>query len=144
MTIVRDPDGNRMVIETSRPIGERKRMEDELRERAEQLTVADRAKNQFLAMLGHELRNPLAPLTNAAEILKRAPASGEGLESLRDTIVRQVNAIARMVDDLLDVARVTGHKLELRKAVVDIRPILSHAVEAALSEFEHRNQEMSV
>jgi two-component system CheB/CheR fusion protein len=144
MMLVVDPEGHRMVIETSRPIGERKRMEHALRERAEQLASADRAKNEFLAMLGHELRNPLAPLRNAAEILRQSTNPDPALLSVRNMIVRQVNSMARMVDDLLDVARITGHGLDLRKSIVDLSSVIGHAVETARLEFERRNQILSV
>jgi signal transduction histidine kinase/ActR/RegA family two-component response regulator len=144
MVLARDPDGNRVVIETNRPITERKRMEQTLRERAEQLTNDDRAKNEFLAMLGHELRNPLAPLRNAAEILKQSSTKEPILASVRDMIMRQVNAMARMVDDLLDVARITGHTLELRRSVVDLGSVIKHSVEMAQPEFERRDQKLSV
>jgi len=144
MVLARDPDGNRVVIETNRPITERKRMEQTLRERAEQLTNDDRAKNEFLAMLGHELRNPLAPLRNAAEILKQSSTKEPILASVREMIMRQVNAMARMVDDLLDVARITGHTLELRRSVVDLGSVIKHSVEMAQPEFERRDQKLSV
>jgi two-component system CheB/CheR fusion protein len=143
MVLARDPDGTRVVIETNRPVTERKQMERALRERAEQLTQADRAKNEFLAMLGHELRNPLAPLRNVAEILKHSAASQKALDSVREVIVRQVDAMARMVDDLLDVSRVTEHHLELRKATVDLGSILTHAAETARPEMQRRNQTLT-
>ena len=144
MTLVRDPDGNRMVIETSRPITERKRMEQALRERADQLASADRAKNEFLAMLGHELRNPLAPLRNAAEILRQSTTPHSALANIHALIIRQVNSMARMVDDLLDIARVTGHALELRRSIVELSSIVGHAVETARPELERRNQTLAV
>jgi two-component system CheB/CheR fusion protein len=87
------------------------------------LASADRAKNEFMAMLGRELRKPLAPMRNAAEILRQSPNPDPALVSVRNMIVRQMNSMARMVDDLLDVARITGHGLDLRKSIVDLSSV---------------------
>ena len=129
MVLAQDPDGNRLVIEASRPISERKRMEQELRRRADELLAADRAKDEFLAMLAHELRNPLAALRNAAEIFKKKELPDPALASIRDVMGHQVANMARMVDDLLDVARLAGGRLELRKAVVDLSTVIEGAIE---------------
>jgi len=144
MVLARDADGNRLVIEASRPITERKRMEQELRRRADELLAADRAKDEFLAMLAHELRNPLAALRNAGEIFRRTQLPDASLASIRDVIGHQVGNMARMVDDLLDVARLTGRGIELRKSVVDLLSVIKGAIEMTRPEFAGRNQTLSV
>ena len=144
MVVVRDPDQRRMVIEANRPITERKQREEMLRRRAEELAAADRTKNEFLAMLAHELRNPLAPLRNAIELL-RAPAPDEGVVNLsKDIIFRQTQNLTRMVDDLLDVSRVTQGKINLRKRPVELTVVLKQATDLCRHEVESRNQTLSL
>ena len=100
----------------SQDITERKRLEDNLRGLAADLSEADRRKNEFLAMLAHELRNPLAPISNAVRALRlggrrrRSAALG-----VRTCCERQVSQMSRLVDDLLDMSRITRGKIELRK-----------------------------
>ena len=106
----------------SRNITERRRVEHALRE-------ADRRKDEFLATLAHELRNPLAPIRNSLEILKRADDDVELLRRSRDTIERQLGHMVRLVDDLLDVSRITRDKIELRRSRVELKTVLSQAVE---------------
>ncbi len=99
------------------------------RKHAEQaLQQADRAKDEFLATLAHELRNPLAPLKNAAELLRHPAAKPAWC---RDVIERQVNHLSRLIDDLLDVSRIARDKLELRTQTVDIADVIRSAVEAS-------------
>jgi PAS domain S-box-containing protein len=113
---------------------ERRRAEHALKE-------ADRAKNEFLATLAHELRNPLSPIRNATEILRlRGDASPE-LQWALDVIDRQMQHMTRLVDDLLDISRITMNRLQLRKDRVEIGEILQDAVDsckAHFEEFEHR------
>jgi PAS domain S-box-containing protein len=99
-----------------------KRAEEALRE-------ADRRKDVFLATLAHELRNPLAPICNALEIIRTAEQDRGLLEQARDTLDRQVRQLVRLVDDLLDVNRITRDRLELRKSRVQLDAILRQAVE---------------
>jgi PAS domain S-box-containing protein len=103
-----------------------------LRKRAEEaLREANRRKDNFLAMLAHELRNPLAPIRNATEILRiKGPAEGE-IRVVRDIIDRQVRQMTRLVDDLLDVARITRGKIQLRKEWVDLAAVVGDAIESA-------------
>src|SRR5262249_60081380 len=96
MVLVREPDGRQLVIEATHPITERKQLEESLRERAQELTEADRRKNEFVAMLAHELRNPLAPLRNAAFILKNTSPDGAMQEHVRNIMDRQIQNISRM------------------------------------------------
>jgi signal transduction histidine kinase/CheY-like chemotaxis protein len=107
------------------------RMLEEVERRSSALRAADRRKDEFLATLAHELRNPLAPVTNSVQILKlKAPADAD-IAWARDVIERQVGHMARLLDDLLDVGRITTNKLRLRKSRVDLRPILETAVETS-------------
>ena len=115
-------------------ISERKHAEEALKE-------ADRAKDEFLATLAHELRNPLAPLKNAAELLRNPFAEPAWC---RDVIERQVNHLARLIDDLLDVSRITRDKLEIRKEKVEIGDVIRSAVEASRPMIEGSGQTLLV
>ena len=86
---------------------------------------ADRRKNEFLAMLAHELRNPLAPIRNAVQILRMRGATEPGLEAVRDMIDRQVEQLVRLVDDLLDISRITGGKIQLQMEPVDVAAVIA-------------------
>ena len=88
---------------------------DELKAYAEALTEADRRKDEFLATLAHELRNPLSPIRNGLDILRASPTASKA-EEIRDMMDRQLSHLVRLVDDLLDVSRVSQGKIELRKA----------------------------
>jgi two-component system CheB/CheR fusion protein len=114
-----------------RDITERKHLEHELRQRLFESAEADQQKNEFLAMLGHELRNPLGPMRNALHILKMPAASPPVSERARDVLDRQLQHLVRLVDDLLDVSRIARGKVELRKEVIDLREPVRHACETA-------------
>jgi PAS domain S-box-containing protein len=105
---------------------------------------ADHRKDEFLAMLAHELRNPLAPIRNALHIMKQTGADAAVLERVREMMERQVQHMTRMVDDLLDVSRITRGKIELRKEVVDLASVVERTVEAAGPLIEDRRQELTV
>jgi signal transduction histidine kinase len=110
-------------------LSEYKRLEDSLRRRAAELAEADRRKDEFLAMLAHELRNPLAPIRNAVHILHRqAPLLPESRRPL-EMIERQTQHLARLVDDLLDVSRVTRGKINLQRMPVDLVALTARVVE---------------
>lgn len=101
------------------------------RKRAEQvLHEADRIKNEFLATLAHELRSPLAPMTTALEVMRRSDDDATA-EQARNTLQRQVSHLTRIVDDLLDLSRITRNELELRPAPVDLASIIGQAVETS-------------
>lgn len=114
-----------------RDITERKRLEQELRRRLDELRTADRQKNEFLAMLGHELRNPLAPMRNALQIIRMPDADRDMVNRARDIMERQLQHLVRLVDDLLDVSRIISGKIELRKQLVNIHDVVERAVETA-------------
>ena len=115
----------------SQDVTQRKRMEDDLRKLATDLSEADRRKNEFLATLAHELRNPLAPMSNMVEVLKRADGDRDVLKRARDTVERQLGQLVRLVDDLLDLNRITHDRLELRQKKTDLSSIIQQAVETA-------------
>ena len=98
----------------------------------------------FLAMLGHELRNPLAPIANAVAIMQMEPLASEGLRMCRDVIARQVGQLTRLVDDLLDVGRITHGKVRLEMGPVDVGAVLTEAVEAIEATARERDQALSV
>jgi PAS domain S-box-containing protein len=113
---------------------ERKGMEEALR-------ASDRRKDEFLAMLAHELRNPLAPIRNSTELLLRTTALEPPQRRAVEIIGRQVQQMARMVDDLLDVSRITHGRIELERATVELGTVVAAAVEAAgpaMAERRHR------
>ena len=110
-------------------ITSRKRLEEELRVRVEQLHDTDRRKDEFLATLAHELRNPLAPLRNSLEILKIPRIDAAMIQQTRAMMERQVHHLVRLVDDLLDVSRVMRAKIDLRKEPVELAAIVARAVE---------------
>jgi signal transduction histidine kinase len=106
------------------------RQRDELRAAAEALREADRRKDEFLATLAHELRNPLAPIRNGLQILRIAP-NGEQAEDVREMMDRQVTHLVRLIDDLLDVSRVSQGKIDLRKERIALQSALQAAVEVS-------------
>lgn len=110
--------------------------ETNLRKLAEDLSEADRKKTEFLATLAHELRNPLAPIRTGLEVMRMAIDNPPMLERARGTMERQVNHMVHLVDDLLDVARITSGNIELRKTLVDLKTIVSNAIETSLSVIE--------
>ncbi len=105
---------------------------------------ADRQKNEFLAMLAHELRNPLAPIRNAVQVLQADGASPEQQGWARGVIARQVQQMVRMVDDLLDVSRITRGKIALRTEPLDLASVVADAVESSRPLIQARRHELSV
>jgi PAS domain S-box-containing protein len=110
----------------------------------EQLKTADRRKDEFLAMLAHELRNPLAPVRNAVQIMRvNSPGNAE-TQWAHDVIERQVQQMSRLVDDLLDVSRIARGKIELRRERVAIATAVSNAIEASRPVIERGRHEFSL
>jgi PAS domain S-box-containing protein len=135
----------RDVTERRRTELERERLQKDLVRRVEQLAEADRLKNEFLAMLAHELRNPLAPLRNALRAVRaQGGQSGEGVQELWAIMERQVEALVHLVDDLLDVSRLTRGKIQLRKAPVEVAAIVTRAVETSRPLIDARHHELHV
>ncbi len=109
----------------------------------EALREGDRRKDEFLATLAHELRNPLAPIRNALHLLKYAGGDAHEREAERAMAERQVAHLARLVDDLMDIARITRGKIELRKEVVGLAAIVERAIEAVGSSLQERGHALS-
>ncbi|WP_395738015.1 PAS domain-containing protein [Prosthecobacter sp.] len=125
-------------------ISELKRIEATLADRVADLARADRSKDEFLAMLAHELRNPLAPLRNATELLQTAGASAEDQAQALDTISRQIGNMTRMIDDLLDVARITEGRIELRRQPLRLEAVLTAATTLQRSSCAAQQQELTL
>lgn len=121
-----------------RDITERNRLTAELQQRVGELREADRRKDEFLAVLAHELRNPLAPIRNAVEYLRLKGPQDSETEWCRNVIDQQARQMARLMDDLLDVSRITSNKLELRKARVTLEEVLRDAIETSRPLFDGR------
>jgi signal transduction histidine kinase len=102
------------------------------------LREASRRKDEFLAMLSHELRNPLAPIRNCIHLLERVDPAGEQAARARAVIGRQAEHLARIVDDLLDMTRIARGKIELHRARVDLRTLVAHAAEDVLPMMKQR------
>ena len=111
-------------------ISKRKKLEEDLRQVAEELSESDRRKDQFLAMLAHELRNPLAPIRNAVEILRLMPGDIEAVKSATSLMDRQIAQMVRLVDDLLDVSRISRGKIELRLARVELISAMNEVIDS--------------
>jgi PAS domain S-box-containing protein len=106
----------------------------------QKLREADRRKDEFLATLAHELRNPLAPMRHTLEIFKRVANDGELLQHSFATMERQLEQMVRLIDDLLDVSRITRNRLDIRKGYVDVASVVHHAIDACrplLEEHDH-------
>ncbi|HET9576465.1 MAG TPA: ATP-binding protein [Usitatibacter sp.] len=116
----------------------------EVARRAEALREADRRKDEFLATLAHELRNPLAPLRNALEILRIAGNDPERAARAREMMERQLNQMVRLVDDLLDVSRITTGKLAVRKTVVELQGVVRDALETVRPFIESRQHTLEL
>jgi PAS domain S-box-containing protein len=118
-------------------VTERRRLAGELEARAGDLAVADRRKDEFLAMLAHELRNPLAPLSSALRLLRDPGADRDRVLAIAD---RQTQQLARLVDDLLDASRITQGKIALRPEHVSLAAVVGRAIESARPAIEARGQ----
>ena len=117
---------------------------DDLKRLEEALKDADQRKDQFLAMLAHELRNPLAPISNATQIMRVEGPAGPNFDWSIDVIEDQIKYMTRMVDDLLDVSRITRGKVVLRKELIELREVVELAVDASLPLIQSSNQELTI
>jgi PAS domain S-box-containing protein len=136
--VVPDPQGTPRVMGLVADIGDRRRLERELERRVEELAEADRRKDEFLAMLAHELRNPLAAISNAGLVLGERRGEDSHSAELLGVIGRQIRHLSRLVDDLLDVSRFTHGRIALRKTAVELAPVVEGAVETARPLLEAR------
>jgi two-component system, chemotaxis family, CheB/CheR fusion protein len=142
MIMERDADGSKLVFEVNHSVTERKQMEESLRAQAEELLAADQTRNEFLAVMAHELRNPLSPLTSALEIMRSPGAPTAVVERAWQIMSHQVQNMARLVDDLLDVSRMTHGRIELRKERVDVIAVVNQAIEGNRQLIDSRAQEL--
>ena len=131
--------------DTGRLVGFAKVTRDDTQRRhIEQLEAASRRMEEFLAILAHELRNPLAPIRNAAMIMRLMPITDPNLAWSRDVIDRQVHHLTRLVDDLLDVGRITSGKLQLMREPITVASVIQLAVEAGQPVLDARHQNLVV
>jgi PAS domain S-box-containing protein len=135
---IRDAEGIvRGVVLIFRDISELKKLHQQLQE-------ADRRKDEFLATLAHELRNPLAPLRNALQIMRLAGDNKRAVEQALPVMERQLEQMVRLIDDLLDVSRIARNKLQLRKMRVELAEVVRHAVETARPLIESAGHELTL
>jgi len=141
---IKDQDGRLLALSLmGTDITDRKRLEQTLRNLAADLSEADRRKTEFLAILSHELRNPLAPISNAVRALRSGRNHGT-IQSASEMLERQVGQMVRLVDDLLDMSRITRGKLELRKEQTELAPIVNQAVETLRALYKSTHRELTV
>ena len=133
-----------------RDITDRRRADDERLELESQRSVqaalreADRRKDEFLAMLGHELRNPLAPIGTALQIMRDVPPHDSQAAWARETIARQLHQLTRLVDDLLDISRVTLGKIRLQPEPLDLADVIAGAVDTTLPLIDSFGHQLTV
>jgi PAS domain S-box-containing protein len=125
-------------------ISERMRADQELRRLAADLSDADRRKTEFLATLAHELRNPLAPIRSGLQVMRLAAGNPATMARMQDIMERQLTHMVELVDDLLDVARITRGQVELKTAAVDLKDVLSAAVETSLPQIEASQHQLQL
>lgn len=141
-----DGDGRQPVrlVGIAVDITERKTTEAALREREERLRESDRRKDEFLAVLSHELRNPLAPVRTGLEIIRLTGNSPNAVEQLRAMMERQIAHMVRLIDDLLDVSRITSGKIRLQRQTVELSTLLGTALESARAAIDEKSIELRV
>ena len=129
-----------------RDISERNRMEKKIKQQAEALADESRREDEFLAMLSHELRNPMAPIRSAVHLLKVHERGSENLiqQQAREIIERQVTNLTKLVSDLLEVSRVISGRIRLTLHTIDMNGIVQHAIETAMPLIEQRKHELVV
>ncbi len=125
-------------------ITERKRAEQALRDALQQLADADQRKDEFLAVLSHELRNPLAPIRNSVYVLQRTQPGSEQAQRALAVLDRQAAQLSRLVDDLLDVTRISRNKIKLQCDELDINQLVLHSIEDQRSLFEQADVRLQV
>ncbi|MEW9585169.1 chemotaxis protein CheB [Paraburkholderia sp. DGU8] len=145
LSVLSDAGGNPVAVATTeRDLVDRSASNTLLRERAEQLALADRRKNEFLAMLGHELRNPLAALVSAGDLLTSETAADRQKGWAAGVIQRQGRAMMHLVNDMLDISRITSGNIELNRQTVLLTTIVQSAVEVCQPIVDERRHTLSV
>lgn len=135
-SMVRERAEKLSVLSLVLDVTERKRADEALRRANERLHEVDRAKNEFLAVLSHELRNPLTPIKNSLYILDRATPGGDQSNRAKEVIARQVGHLSRLVDDLLDMTRINSNKVHLQTVRLELNEVVRRTVEDHRSLFE--------
>ena len=142
---IKDRSGQTIGVSSiARNITNAVRMERQLQEQAKQLANEARLKDEFLAMLAHELRNPLAPIRNGIDVLRILPPNGEQAKQILDMMEEQASNVVRLIDDLLDVSRITRGKMELRRQRVALPKIITNAIQTAEPLIQANGHELTV
>ena len=142
---IKDASGKTIGVSAiARDITETVRMDRQLQEQTKQLASEARAKDEFLAMLAHELRNPMAPICNGIDVLRIVPPNGEEAKQVLDMMEEQTHNLVRLIDDLLDVSRVTRGKMELRRQRVALATIITNAIQTAQPLIQAKGHELTV
>jgi PAS domain S-box-containing protein len=145
MRVGDDPESPYGFVKVMRDLTERKLMEERLRTRTEELMAADRRRNEFLAMLSHELRNPLAPIMNAVYLLRELLSSEDPIvREARAMIERQCNHMKQLVDGLLDVSRMALNRIELVKSTVDLGEVVARSIESVSSKVDEGQHALTI
>jgi PAS domain S-box-containing protein len=125
-------------------VTEKKRAEENLHQLAADLSDANRRKMEFLATLAHELRNPLAPVRTGLDLMRMPGKSPQGSSRILDMMDRQVNQMAHLIDDLMDVSRINSGKIVLRTECLDVRDVIANAVESVLAAIESAHHQLDL
>jgi PAS domain S-box-containing protein len=142
---VRDASGHATgVVLAFRDISVRRRLEILEREQRDAMVTAERRKDEFLALLAHELRNPIAPIANALQLMALRPLGPAELDELREIMTRQVQQLQRLVDDLLEIARITSGRFALHPATIDLGAVVRAAVDTSRPLIEAAGHTLSV
>jgi PAS domain S-box-containing protein len=142
-SILRDEQGRMLsALSIALDVTDRKRLEESLREHTQRLEAADRRKDEFLAMLGHELRNPLAPIRNAVQLMKLETDREIDLHWVREIIERQTRRLERMVDDLLDVARIRKGQLKIALQPQPLRYLVLESIVTLKPSIDEKRQRL--
>jgi PAS domain S-box-containing protein len=142
---LRNNDGKvREWIGSCKDIEKEKQLEEDVQQSMHKISLANKRKNEFLATLAHELRNPLAPIRNALEIIKMSKTDEDVLKDANAIVQRQLDQLIRLVDDLLDISRISHGKIELRKEIIELTSIVHFAVESVRPLIGSKEQELSV
>ena len=137
-------DGDAVIQCNIRDISDRKRLDESLRQRAADLSDADRRKDEFLATLAHELRNPLAPIRNGLQIMKLAGHDYRAVEKSRSMMERQVEQMTHLIDDLMDVSRINQGKVVLQKTRINLADAVQNAVDTSRPLIDAQGHELVV
>jgi len=144
-SVYRDTRGNVLgVFAAARDITERKRSEEDRERLVARLQQEDQRKDEFLATLAHELRNPLAPIRNGLQIMRLAPGDAAANERIRSMMERQLRQMVHLIDDLLDLSRISRGKIDLRKERIELATAIQQAIEASRPAIAQADHELMI